>query len=109
MVDRQARKRIQELEEGTVQSDRDVAELSSTVSRLKATIEAIRASHPLLSPAAPSNPLMPAASASSVPATTAPMPLRHRQRRILARLFLRPREHRLPPSLPSRCLRASLP
>jgi hypothetical protein len=33
MVDRQARKRIQALEERAVQRDREVAELSSTVSR----------------------------------------------------------------------------
>jgi hypothetical protein len=67
MVDRQARKRIQALEERAFQRDREVAELSATVSRLKATVEAIRASRPLPSPAVP-----PAPSAPSVAATKPP-------------------------------------
>jgi uncharacterized coiled-coil protein SlyX len=43
MIDQKARKRIQALEERAAQRDREVAELSSTVSRLAATVEAIRA------------------------------------------------------------------
>jgi hypothetical protein len=52
--DRTARKRIQALEERAVRRDREVAELSLTVSQLKATLEAIRSSLPL--PAVPSSP-----------------------------------------------------
>jgi hypothetical protein len=44
MVDREDRERIQALEQLAVQRDREVAALSSTVSRLTATVEAIRAS-----------------------------------------------------------------
>jgi hypothetical protein len=47
-VDQQARKRIQAREERAVRRDREIAELSLTVSRLKATAEAIRPSSPSL-------------------------------------------------------------
>jgi hypothetical protein len=57
MVDRQARERIQALEEWTVWCDRETAELSARLSRgvgdlarLEATVEAIRASRPLRLP-----------------------------------------------------------
>jgi hypothetical protein len=69
MVDRQARKRIQVLEEHAVQRDFEIAELSSTVSWLKATVEAIRVSCLLHSPAVPPNPPAPETSAPSVSAT----------------------------------------
>jgi hypothetical protein len=69
MVDRKARKRIQALEERAARRDREVAELSSTVSRLAATVEAVRASSPRPSPAVPpSHPTR----APSVPSVTAP-------------------------------------
>jgi hypothetical protein len=68
MVDRKAHKRIQALEERAVRRDREVAELSSTVSRLKATVEAILASSPRPSPAVPRSPPTPACSVPSVPA-----------------------------------------
>jgi uncharacterized coiled-coil protein SlyX len=73
MVDRQARKRIQALEERAAQRDRELAELSSTVSQLTVTVEAIRASSPRLSPA-PSAPSVSAAKPQappSVPSTVA--------------------------------------
>jgi hypothetical protein len=63
MVDRKARKRIQALEERAAQRDREVAELSSTVSRLAATIETVRASSPRPSPVVHPNPPTPAAPA----------------------------------------------
>jgi prefoldin subunit 5 len=44
MIDRKNRKRIQTLKERGVQRNREIAELSSTISRLTATIEAIRTS-----------------------------------------------------------------
>jgi hypothetical protein len=72
MVDREARKRIQALEERAARRDREVAELSSTVSRLAATVEAIRASSPRPSPAVPPSPPTPAPSAPSVSVTTPP-------------------------------------
>jgi hypothetical protein len=57
MVDRQARKRIQALEERAVRRDREAAEITTRLSRgaadfarLAATIEAMRASSPLPSP-----------------------------------------------------------
>jgi hypothetical protein len=71
IVDRKARKRIQALEERAAQRDREVAELSSTVSRLAATVEAVRASSPRPSPAVAPSPPTPAPSAPSV---TAPKP-----------------------------------
>jgi hypothetical protein len=52
MVDREARKRIQALEERAVQRDRETVELSGRLSRLAATVEAIRASQV---PGAPSS------------------------------------------------------
>jgi hypothetical protein len=55
MVDPEARERIQALEEWAAQRDREVAKLSSTVSRLAATVEAIGASLAFPSPAIPSN------------------------------------------------------
>jgi hypothetical protein len=66
MVDPEARERIQALEELAAQRDREVAKLSSTVSRLAATVEAIRASLLLPSPALPSNPPTPARPAPFV-------------------------------------------
>jgi hypothetical protein len=71
-VDRKARKRIQALEERAAQRDREVAEFSSTVSRLAATVEAIWASIPRPSPAVPPSPPTPAPSAPSVSAATPP-------------------------------------
>jgi uncharacterized coiled-coil protein SlyX len=69
MIDRQARKRIQALEERAVQRDREVAELSSTVSRLTATVEAIRVSSLLPPPSVPSNrpALVPSSSSTKPP------------------------------------------
>jgi hypothetical protein len=72
MVDRKARERIQALEERAAQRDREVAELSSTVSRLAATVEAMRASGPRPSPAVPPSLLTAAPSAPSVSVTTPP-------------------------------------
>jgi hypothetical protein len=69
MVDRKARPRIQALEERAARRDREVAELSSRVSRLEATVEAIRASGPRPSPAVPPSP---PTAAPSVPSVTAP-------------------------------------
>jgi hypothetical protein len=99
-VDRQARKRIQALEERASQRDRETAELSARLSRgaadfarLAATVGAIRASGPIPSPAVPSNSRAPP-RAPSVSATKSPD----------ARLFLGARKHRLPP-LPPQCCR----
>jgi hypothetical protein len=79
MVDRQARKRIQALEEEAVQRNREIAELSMRLSRgtaefarLAATVEAIRASGPLPSPAVPPNPPPCAAAAPSGSAAKPP-------------------------------------
>jgi hypothetical protein len=63
MVNMQARERIQALEEWAVQRDREIAELSSTVSWLKATVEAIRVSGPPRQP-----------SCARTPSSTAPNP-----------------------------------
>jgi hypothetical protein len=84
MVDHQARKRIEALEERAMQRDRETAELSAQLSRaaadfarLAATIEAIRASRPHPSPAIPSTTpappqaLPPAPSAVALPAAPA--------------------------------------
>jgi hypothetical protein len=72
MVDREDRERIQALEEREVQRDREVAELSSTVSRLAATLEALRASKPLPWRAAPSHGAPPAPSVTASKAPKAP-------------------------------------
>jgi hypothetical protein len=72
MVDCKALKRIQAVEERAVQRDREVAGLFSTVSRLKATVEAIRASTRFLSPAVPLNLPTPVPSAPSVSPAKAP-------------------------------------
>jgi hypothetical protein len=72
MVDLEARERIQALEERAAQRDREVAELSLTVSRLAATVEAIRASGPRPSPAVAPSPPTPAPSAPPVTAPKAP-------------------------------------
>jgi hypothetical protein len=71
VVDRQARERIQALEERVARRDREVAELSLTVSRLAATVEGVRASVPRPSPAAAPSPPTPAPSALSVTAPKA--------------------------------------
>jgi hypothetical protein len=68
MVDRKARKRIQALEERAARRDREVAELSSTISRLAATVEAVRASSPRPSPAVPPRPPRPPPSPPWIPA-----------------------------------------
>jgi hypothetical protein len=83
MVDRQARKRIQTLEERAAQRDCETAELSARLSRgagagaadfarLGATVDAMRASGLFPSPAVPSHPPTPAPSAPSVSAATPP-------------------------------------
>jgi hypothetical protein len=79
MVNREDRERIQALEERAVQRDREVAELSPRLSPggadfawPTATVEAIRASSPLHSPAVPPNPSAPAPSGLSVSATKPP-------------------------------------
>jgi hypothetical protein len=79
MVYRQARKRIQALEEWAVQRDRETAELSARFSRgaadfarLADTVEAIRASGPRPSPAVLPSPPTPARSAPFVPVTKPP-------------------------------------
>jgi hypothetical protein len=68
IIDQKARKRIQALEEPTAQRDGEVAELSSTVSRLKTAVEAIGASGALPLPAVPPNPTTPAPAAPYVSA-----------------------------------------
>jgi hypothetical protein len=62
MIEQQAPKRIRALEERAVQRDRETAEICARLLcgaadfvRLAATLEAIRASPPIPSPAAPSN------------------------------------------------------
>jgi hypothetical protein len=59
MVDRQDRERIQALEQRSARRDCEIAELSSAISRLAATVEAIRASLRLPSLAVPPNPPTP--------------------------------------------------
>jgi hypothetical protein len=81
IVNQKTRKRIQALEERAAQRDREVAELSSTVSRLAATVEAIRASSPRPSPApsvtvpkTPKTPSTPSSVATpDFPAAPAPL------------------------------------
>jgi hypothetical protein len=75
MVDVEARERIQELEEQGVQRDREIADLSERLSRLAATLDAIRAhlsgpapARPIDSPAVPPNLPMPKSAVPSVPA-----------------------------------------
>jgi hypothetical protein len=71
MVDQEARKRIPALEERAVQRDREVAELSATVSRLAATIEGIHASRPVPSPAIRSSPPPPSQASPPAPSAVA--------------------------------------
>jgi hypothetical protein len=75
MVDLEARERIQELEEQGVQLDREIEDLSGRLSRLAATLEAVRAAgsgpaaaRPIDSSAVPANPPMPKPAVPSVPA-----------------------------------------
>jgi hypothetical protein len=100
IVDRQARKRIQALEERAVRRNRETVELSARLSRgaadfarLAATVEAIRASSPPHSPAVPPNPPTPAPSTLSISATKLPN----------ATSAAAAPDHPPPPPLPSRC------
>jgi hypothetical protein len=79
MVDLEARERIQRLEAEGVQRDREIADLSGRLSRLTATLEAVRAevsgpapARPIDSPAVPQNPPMPTPAVPSVPAPPPP-------------------------------------
>jgi hypothetical protein len=68
MVDKAARKRIEALEAQGVQRDREIADLSRRLSRLAATLEAIRSEAPgaIVPAAAPAVTLPPPAGFASL-------------------------------------------
>jgi hypothetical protein len=74
MVDREARKRIQALEAQGVQRDREIARLFGRLSRLAATLEAVRAeaARRADSPSVPSKLPMPKSAVPSLPAPPRP-------------------------------------
>jgi hypothetical protein len=74
MVDQEARKRIEALEAQGVQRDREIADLSGRLSRLTATLEAVRAeaARRVDSPSVPSTLSMPEPAVPSVPTSISP-------------------------------------
>jgi hypothetical protein len=76
MVDQAARKRIEALEEQGVQRDREIADLSGRVSRLAATLEAIRVEAPGVGAPEPHPPpsAVSSAAASRSPASASTSP-----------------------------------
>jgi hypothetical protein len=78
MVDQEARKRIEALEAQGVQRDREIADLSGRLSRLEATLEAIRIDAPGARVAAaeppPPTSAVSSAAASRSPASASPSP-----------------------------------